>query len=412
MPLSDPIVPDPVVIVGSARTPIGAFQGDLKDLAAPQLAAAAIRASVERAGVPRDGTSSDAFDEVLLGCVLPAGLGQAPARQAALAAGLSASTGAVTINKMCGSGMKAVMLAHDLLLAGSAKIIVAGGMESMSNAPYLLDRARAGYRIGHGRLIDHMFLDGLEDAYDKGRLMGTYAEDCAQAYAFSREAQDEFALASLTRAQKATAEGSFSSEIVPLTVTAGKTAGAPRIDRIVSHDELPLKATPDKIPHLKPAFREGGTVTAANSSAISDGAAALVLMRRSEADRRGIKPLASIAGHSTFANTPAVFPTAPIGAVRGLLDRTGWSLPNIDLFEINEAFAVVVMAAMRDLGLPHENVNVHGGACALGHPIGASGARIIVTLLAALAQRNLSRGIASLCIGGGEATAIAIERLT
>ena len=412
MPLSDPIVPDPVVIVGSARTPIGAFQGDLKDLAAPQLAAAAIRASVERAGVPRDGTSSDAFDEVLLGCVLPAGLGQAPARQAALAAGLSASTGAVTINKMCGSGMKAVMLAHDLLLAGSAKIIVAGGMESMSNAPYLLDRARSGYRIGHGRLIDHMFLDGLEDAYDKGRLMGTYAEDCAQAYAFSREAQDEFALASLTRAQKATAEGSFSSEIVPLTVTAGKTAGAPRIDRIVSHDELPLKATPDKIPHLKPAFREGGTVTAATSSAISDGAAALVLMRRSEADRRGIKPLASIAGHSTFANTPAVFPTAPIGAVRGLLDRTGWSLPNIDLFEINEAFAVVVMAAMRDLGLPHENVNVHGGACALGHPIGASGARIIVTLLAALAQRNLSRGIASLCIGGGEATAIAIERLT
>ena len=412
MPLSDPIVPDPVVIVGSARTPIGAFQGDLKDLAAPQLAAAAIRASVERAGVPRDGTSSDAFDEVLLGCVLPAGLGQAPARQAALAAGLSASTGAVTINKMCGSGMKAVMLAHDLLLAGSAKIIVAGGMESMSNAPYLLDRARSGYRIGHGRLIDHMFLDGLEDAYDKGRLMGTYAEDCAQAYAFSREAQDEFALASLTRAQKATAEGSFSSEIVPLTVTAGKTAGAPRIDRIVSHDELPLKAAPDKIPHLKPAFREGGTVTAANSSAISDGAAALVLMRRSEADRRGIKPLASIAGHSTFANTPAVFPTAPIGAVRGLLDRTGWSLPNIDLFEINEAFAVVVMAAMRDLGLPHENVNVHGGACALGHPIGASGARIIVTLLAALAQRNLSRGIASLCIGGGEATAIAIERLT
>ena len=412
MPLSDPIVPDPVVIVGSARTPIGAFQGDLKDLAAPQLAAAAIRASVERAGVPRDGTSSDAFDEVLLGCVLPAGLGQAPARQAALAAGLSASTGAVTINKMCGSGMKAVMLAHDLLLAGSAKIIVAGGMESMSNAPYLLDRARSGYRIGHGRLIDHMFLDGLEDAYDKGRLMGTYAEDCAQAYAFSREAQDEFALASLTRAQKATAEGSFSSEIVPLTVTAGKTAGAPRIDRIVSHAALPLKATPDKIPHLKPAFREGGTVTAANSSAISDGAAALVLMRRSEADRRGIKPLASIAGHSTFANTPAVFPTAPIGAVRGLLDRTGWSLPNIDLFEINEAFAVVVMAAMRDLGLPHENVNVHGGACALGHPIGASGARIIVTLLAALAQRNLSRGIASLCIGGGEATAIAIERLT
>jgi acetyl-CoA C-acetyltransferase len=401
MPLSDPIVPDPVVIVGSWRTPIGAFQGDLKDLTAPQLGAAAISASVERASLP-----SDAIDEVLLGCVLAAGLGQAPARQAALAAGLSASTGAVTINKMCGSGMKAVMLAHDLLLAGSAKIVVAGGMESMSNAPYLLDRARAGYRIGHGRLIDHMFLDGLEDAYDKGRLMGTYAEDCAESYAFSRQAQDEFALASLTRAQKATSDGSFSAEIVPLNVTAGKT------ERIIAHDELPLKATPDKIPHLKPAFREGGTVTAANSSAISDGAAALVLMRRSEADRRGIKPLAIVVGHSTYANTPALFPTAPIGAVRRLLDRVGWSLADIDLFEINEAFAVVVMAAMRDLGLSHDKVNVHGGACALGHPIGASGARIIVTLLAALEQHNLSRGIASLCIGGGEATAIAIERIT
>jgi len=402
---------DPVVIVGSARTPIGAFQGDLKDLTAPQLGAAAIRAALERAGIARAGIPSDAVDEVLLGCVLTAGLGQAPARQAAFAAGLSASTGAVTINKMCGSGMKAVMLAHDLLLAGSANIAVAGGMESMSNAPYLLDRARAGYRIGHGRLIDHMFLDGLEDAYDKGRLMGTYAEDCAQSYAFSREAQDEFALASLTRAQKATSDGSFSAEIVPLTVTAGKTAGAMSIDRIVSHDELPLKATPDKIPHLKPAFREGGTVTAANSSAISDGAAALVLLRRSEADRRGLKPLAIIVGHSTYANTPALFPTAPIGAIRVLLDRVGWSLPEIDLFEINEAFAVVVMAAMRSLGLPHDKVNVHGGACALGHPIGASGARIIVTLLAALEQRKLRRGIASLCIGGGEATAIAIERL-
>jgi acetyl-CoA C-acetyltransferase len=394
-------VSDPIMIVGSARTPIGAFQGDLRDLTAPQLGAAAIRAAVERASL-----SADSIDEVLLGCVLPAGLGQAPARQAALAAGLPASTGAVTINKMCGSGMKAVMLAHDLLLAGSAKIVVAGGMESMSNAPYLLDRARAGYRIGHGRLIDHMFLDGLEDAYDKGRLMGTYAEDCAQTYAFSRESQDEFALASLTRAQKATSYGSFSAEIVPLTVTAG------RAERIVSHDELPLKATPDKIPHLKPAFREGGTVTAANSSAISDGAAALVLMRRSEADRRDLKPFAAIVGHSTYANTSALFPTAPIGAIRGLLDRVGWSLAEVDLFEINEAFAVVVMAAMRDLGLPHEKVNVHGGACALGHPIGASGARILVTLLAALEQHKLSRGIASLCIGGGEATAIAIERLT
>jgi len=395
MPISDPIV-----IVSSARTPIGAFQGDFKDLTAPQLGAAATRASVERAKIP-----PDSVDEVLFGCVLTAGLGQAPARQAALGAGLPASTGAVTINKMCGSGMKAVMMAHDLLLAGSAKIAVAGGMESMSNAPYLLDRTRSGYRMGHGRILDSMFLDGLEDAYDKGRLMGTYAEDCAQSYEFSRQEQDEFALRSLTRAQKATADGSFSAEIVPLTVTAGKA------ERIVSHDELPLKATPDKIPHLKPAFRESGTVTAANSSAISDGAAALVLMRRSEADRRGLKPLAAIAAHSTYANTPALFPTAPIGAIRGLLDRTGWSLAEIELFEINEAFAVVAMAAMRDLGLPHEKVNVHGGACALGHPIGASGARILVTLLAALAQRELRRGVAALCIGGGEATAVAIERL-
>jgi acetyl-CoA C-acetyltransferase len=395
---------DPIVIVGSARTPIGAFQGDLKDLTSPQLGGAAIRASVERAGI-----SSDAVDEVLFGCVLPAGLGQAPARQAALGAGLAVSTGAVTINKMCGSGMKAVMLAHDLILASSAKIVVAGGMESMSNAPYLLDRARSGYRMGHGRIVDHMFLDGLEDAYDKGRLMGTYAEDCAQSYSFSRAAQDEFALASLSRAHEATASGAFSSEIVPLTVKASKTAGAARTDRIVSHDELPLKATPEKIPNLKPVFREDGTVTAANSSAISDGAASLVLMRRSEADRRGLKPLARIAGHSTYANTPALFPTAPIGAIRRLLELTGWSLSEVDLFEINEAFAVVVMAAMRDLGIPHEKVNVHGGACALGHPIGASGARIIVTLLEALAQRKLRRGVASLCIGGGEATAVAIE---
>jgi acetyl-CoA C-acetyltransferase len=389
---------DPIVIVGSARTPIGAFQGDLKDLTAPQLGAAAIRASIERAGI-----SSDAVDEVLFGCVLPAGLGQAPARQAALGAGLTVSTGAVTINKMCGSGMKAVMLAHDMLLAGSAKVVIAGGMESMSNAPYLLDRARAGYRMGHGRILDHMFLDGLEDAYDKGRPMGTFAEDCAQSYSFSRTAQDEFALTSLTRAQKAIADGSFSAEIVPLTVKAGKS------ERIVSQDELPLKATPEKIPHLKPAFREDGTVTAANSSAISDGAAALVLMRRSEADRRGLKPLAIVAGHATYANTPALFPTAPIGAIRRLFELTGWSLSDVDLFEINEAFAVVAMAAMRDLGIPHEKVNVHGGACALGHPIGASGARILVTLLAALKQRNLRRGVASLCIGGGEATAVAIE---
>ena len=395
--------PDPIVIVGFARTPIGAFQGDLSGLAAPELGAAAIRGALERADLARAGIPADAVDEVLFGCVLPAGQGQAPARQAALGAGLPLSVGATTVNKMCGSGMKAVMLAHDLLLAGSASIIVTGGMESMSNAPYLLDRARSGYRMGHHRIVDHMFLDGLEDAYDKGRLMGTFAEDCAQSYAFTREAQDAFALASLARAQKATADGGFAAEIVPLNVKSGKA------ERQIAHDELPLKATPEKIPQLKPAFRENGTVTAANSSAISDGAAALVLMRRSESDRRGLKPLATIVAHASYANQPALFPTAPIGAVRGLLDRTGWSLAEIDLFEINEAFAVVAMAAMRDLGLPHEKVNVHGGACALGHPIGASGARILVTLLAALEEYDLRRGIASLCIGGGEATAMAIE---
>ena len=391
---------DPIVIAGFARTPIGAFQGDFKDITAPELGAVAIRAAIARAAIP-----PDAVDEVLFGCVLPAGLGQAPARQAALAAGLPVSTGAVTINKMCGSGMKAVMLAHDLLLAGSAKVTVAGGMESMSNAPYLLDRARAGYRLGHGRVLDHMFLDGLEDAYDKGRLMGTFAEDCAQRYAFTREAQDEFALASLQRAQKATADGSFSAEIVPVSVKTAKT------ERVVMQDELPQKAAPEKIPQMKPAFREGGTVTAANSSGISDGAAALVLMRRSEADRRGLKPLAAIVGHATYASTPALFPTAPIGAIRRLLEHTGWSLHDVGLFEINEAFAAVAMAAMRDLEIPHHKLNVHGGACALGHPIGASGARILVTLLAALAKYNLRRGVAALCIGGGEATAVAVEQI-
>jgi len=391
---------DPIVIAGFARTPIGAFQGDFKDITAPELGAVAIRAAIARAAIP-----PDAVDEVLFGCVLPAGLGQAPARQAALAAGLPVSTGAVTINKMCGSGMKAVMLAHDLLLAGSAKVAVAGGMESMSNAPYLLDRARAGYRLGHGRVLDHMFLDGLEDAYDKGRLMGTFAEDCAQRYAFTREAQDEFALASLQRAQKATADGSFSAEIVPVSVKTAKT------ERVVMQDELPQKAAPEKIPQMKPAFREGGTVTAANSSGISDGAAALVLMRRSEAERRGLKPLASIVGHATYASTPALFPTAPIGAIRCLLEHTGWSLHDVGLFEINEAFAAVAMAAMRDLEIPHHKLNVHGGACALGHPIGASGARILVTLLAALARYNLRRGVAALCIGGGEATAVAVEQI-
>jgi len=391
---------DPIVIVGSARTPIGAFQGDLKNLAAPELGSIAIRASINRAGLP-----FDSVDEILFGCVLSAGQGQAPARQAALGAGLTHSTGATTVNKMCGSGMKAAMLAHDLILAGSARIAVAGGMESMTNAPYLLDRARAGYRMGHHRVIDHIFLDGLEDAYDRGRLMGTFAEDCAQSFSFTRVAQDEFALTSLRRAQKAAADGTFAAEIVPVTVKSGK------LDREVNLDELPQKANMDKISTLKPAFREGGSVTAANSSSISDGAAALVLMRRSEADKRGIKPLAAIVGHATYAQAPALFPIAPIGAIRMLAERTGWTTSEVELFEINEAFAVVVMAAMRDLGLPHDKVNVHGGACALGHPIGASGARILVTLLSALAKYGLKRGIASLCIGGGEATAMALERI-
>jgi acetyl-CoA C-acetyltransferase len=393
-------VHDPIVIVGSARTPIGGFQGDFKDLAAPELGATAIRASVERAGIP-----FESVDEVLFGCVLPAGLGQAPARQAALGAGLPHSVGATTVNKMCGSGMKAAMLAHDLILAGSARIVVAGGMESMSNAPYLLDRARAGYRMGHSRIIDHMFLDGLEDAYDRGRLMGTFAEECAQSYSFSRQAQDEFALSSLLRAQKASADGTFAAEIVPVSVKSAK------LDREITLDELPQKANPEKIPTSRPAFREGGTVTAANSSSISDGAAALVLMRLSEAERRGVKPLAAIVGHATYAQAPGLFTTAPIGAIRLLLERTGWAIDAVDLFEINEAFAVVAMAAMHDLDLPHEKVNVHGGACALGHPIGASGARILVTLLSALRKYGLKRGIASLCIGGGEATAIAVERI-
>jgi acetyl-CoA C-acetyltransferase len=390
---------DPIVIVGSARTAMGGFQGDLQGATAPELGAAAIRAALERSGV-----APDLVEEVVFGCVLPAGQGQAPARQAAIGAGLPFSTGASTINKMCGSGMKAVMLAHDLILAGSANIAVAGGMESMSNAPYLLDRARGGYRLGHGRIIDHMLLDGLEDAYDKGRLMGTFAEDCAEAYQFTRPAQDDFAVTSLNRAQKAIREGFFDAEITPVTVKAGKT------EHVVSSDEQPGKAKLDKIPTLKPAFRENGTVTAANASSISDGAAALVLMLRSEAERRGLAPLATIVGHATHAQAPNLFATAPIGALKKLSERTGWALQDVDLFEINEAFAVVAMAAMRELDLPHDAVNVHGGACALGHPIGASGARVIVTLLAALERYDLKRGMATLCIGGGEATAIAVER--
>ena len=391
---------DPIVIVSAVRTPMGGLQGDLKSLSAPQLGAAAIRAAVERAGI-----DAASVEQVLFGCVLPAGLGQAPARQAALGAGLDKGTTCTTLNKMCGSGMQAAIMAHDLLLAGSAEVVVAGGMESMTNAPYLLDKARGGYRMGHGKIIDHMFLDGLEDAYDKGRLMGTFAEDCAQSGGFSRQAQDAFAIESLTRAQQAIKNGRFTAEIVPVEVTEGKEK------RLVSDDEQPPKARLDKIAQLRPAFREGGTVTAANSSSISDGAAALVLMRRSQAEQRGLKPLAVIHGHAAFADTPALFPTAPIGAIDKLIKRTGWTLAEVDLFEINEAFAVVTLAAMKHLDLPHAKVNIHGGACALGHPIGASGARILVTLLSALRQNNLRRGVAAICIGGGEATAIAVECL-
>ena len=391
---------DPIVIVSAVRTPMGGLQGDLKSLTAPQLGAAAIRAAVERAGI-----DAGSVEQVLFGCVLPAGLGQAPARQAALGAGLDKGTTCTTLNKMCGSGMQAAIMAHDLLLAGSAEVVVAGGMESMSNAPYLLDKARSGYRMGHGKIIDHMFFDGLEDAYDKGRLMGTFAEDCAGANGFSRQAQDDFAIASLTRAQQAIKDGSFAAEIVPVEVTVGKEKV------LVSDDEQPPKARLDKIPQLKPAFREGGTVTAANASSISDGAAALVLMRQSRAAQLGLKPLAVIHGHAAFADTPALFPTAPIGAIEKLMQRTGWNLGDVDLFEINEAFAVVTLAAMHALDLPHDKVNVHGGACALGHPIGASGARILVTLLSALRQKGLHRGVAAICIGGGEATAMAVEIL-
>jgi len=391
--------PDPVCIVGAARTPMGGFQGELAALAAPELGAAAIRAALERAGV-----ASEDVEEVIVGCVLPAGQGQAPARQAALGAGLPLAAGCTTVNKMCGSGMKAAMLAHDLLLAGSASVMVAGGIESMSNAPYLLDKARSGYRMGHGRVLDHMFHDGLEDPFGKGGLMGCFAEDCAEHYQFTREAQDEFAIASLERARAAIEDGTFAAEVVPVTVRER------RGEREVSRDEQPLKADPARIPRLKPAFREGGTVTAANSSSISDGGAALVMMRAGEAERRGLAPRAVIRGHATHAQDPAWFTTAPIGAIRKVLERVGWSAGEVDLFEINEAFAVVTMAAMRDLDLPHDKVNVHGGACALGHPVGCSGARILVTLLAALEKYDLTRGVAALCIGGGEATAMAVER--
>lgn len=391
---------DPIVIASAMRTPMGGFQGALSGANASALGAAAITAALQSAGI-----ESEAVEEVVMGCVLPAGQGQAPARQAALGAGLPFDSGATTINKMCGSGMKAAMFAHDLLAAGSADIAIAGGMESMSNAPYILPKARSGYRMGHGTVTDHMFLDGLEDAYDKGRLMGTFAEDCAQSYQFTREAQDEYAISSLNRAKKAIDEGLFTSEVTSVTVKNGRT------EMSVDTDEQPGKARPDKIPSLRPAFREGGTVTAANSSSISDGAAAMVMMRRSEAERRGLTPRAILVAHTNHADKPNLFPTAPIGAMRKLSEKTGWNLSDVDLFEVNEAFAVVAMAAMRDLDLPHDKVNVHGGACALGHPIGASGARVMVTLLAALETYDLKRGMASLCIGGGEATAVALERI-
>ena len=391
---------DPIVIVGAARTPMGGFMGDFASLSANELGAVAIKAAVERARIaPTD------VQEVIMGNVLPAGQGQAPARQAAIKAGLPLSAGATTVNKMCGSAMKAAMLAHDLLAAGTNEIMVAGGMESMSSAPYLMPKARAGYRMGHQTVYDHMFLDGLEDAYDKGRLMGTFAEDCAAAFDFSRQAQDAFALASLERALAANNDGTFSWEIAPVTVSGKKG------ELVIDKDEQPAKALPEKIPLLKPAFRKDGTVTAANSSSISDGAAALVMMRRSVAEKRGLTPLAVVVGHATHAQEPGLFTTAPVGAIRKLFDKTGWTTKTVDLFDVNEAFAVVTMAAMREHAIAHEIMNVHGGACALGHPIGASGARIVVTLLGALRKRGLRRGVAALCIGGGEATAMAIERV-
>ncbi len=391
---------DPVVIVGAARTPMGAFQSDFASLSAHDLGGVAIKAAIERAGV-----KPEQVDEVLFGNCLMAGQGQAPARQAALKAGLPLSAGAVTMSKMCGSGMKATMLAHDMLLAGSASVMVAGGMESMTNAPYLLLKGRGGYRMGHDKVYDHMMLDGLEDAYEPGRSMGTFGEDCAAKYAFTREQQDAFAIASVNRAKAATESGAFAKEIVPVTVK--DRSG----ERLVSVDEGPGKVKLDKIPALKPAFKKDGTITAASSSSINDGAAALVLMRQSVAQAQGLKPLARIVGHATHAQEPNWFTTAPVFATQKLLQKTGWSVGDVDLWEVNEAFAVVPMALMADLKVPHEKVNVNGGACALGHPIGASGARILVTLLHALQARGGKKGVATLCIGGGEATAMAVELL-
>jgi acetyl-CoA C-acetyltransferase len=389
---------DTIVIAAARRTPIGAFQGGLGPVAAPQLAATAIRAALADAGL-----APDEISEAIIGCVLPAGIGQAPARQAALAAGLPDAVGCTTVNKVCGSGMKAVMFGHDLLRAGSAKIVLAGGMESMSNAPYLLPKARAGYRMGHQEVLDHMFYDGLQNPYD-GNMMGHFAELTAEKYGFTREAQDTFSIASVQRALAAV-DGAFETEIAPVTVKSR------RGETVVSRDEEPGRCELDKIPTMRPAFRKDGTVTAASSSSISDGAAALLLMTEAEASRRGLEPLARIVGHGGFAHAPEWFTTAPVSAVRQLLDRLGWKADDVDLYEINEAFAVVAMAAIHDLGLDRDKVNVNGGACALGHPIGATGARLLVTLAHALHARGLKRGLASLCIGGGEATAVAIEAL-
>ncbi|OYQ30908.1 acetyl-CoA acetyltransferase [Sandarakinorhabdus cyanobacteriorum] len=391
---------DPVVIASYARTPMGGFQGALSGVKATDLGAAAVKAAVARAGV-----AADRVEQIVMGCVLPAGLGQAPARQAALGAGLPLGVEATTVNKMCGSGMQAMIMAHDALAAGSAEVIVAGGMESMTNAPYLLTKHRGGARIGHDAIKDSMYLDGLEDAYDPGRLMGSFAEEAARDYQFTREAQDAFAIASLARAQAAIAGGAFAAEIVPVTIS-GRGG-----EMVIDTDEQPGKARPDKIPTLKPAFAKDGTITAANASSISDGAAALVLTRASVAARDGLAVQARIVAHAGHAHEPAKFTTAPVPAIRKVLAKAGWSVADVDLFEVNEAFAAVAMIAMHDLNIPHEKLNIHGGACALGHPIGASGARIVATLLAALERTGGRRGVAALCIGGGEATAIAVERI-
>ena len=388
---------DPIVIVGMARTPMGNFQGDLAPMSAPELGAVAIKAALERAGV-----SPDDVDEVIMGNVLPAGQGQAPARQAAIGAGIPVSAGATTVNKMCGSGMKATMLGNDLITAGSADVMVTGGLESMTNAPYLLPKARGGFRMGHGEVKDHMFLDGLEDAYDRGTLMGVFAENTAEKYQFTREQQDEFAIRSLGRGKTANEDGSFAAEMAPVTVKTRKG------ETVVDRDEQPFSANIEKIPQLRPVFRKDGTVTAANSSSISDGASALVLMRRSEAEKRGLTPLATIVAHATHSHEPAWFTTAPIGAIEKVLGKAGWTLGDVGLFEVNEAFAVVTMAAMKELGLSADTVNVHGGACAMGHPIGSSGSRIICTLIGAMQKYDVTKGVASLCIGGG--TAFAVER--